>query len=234
MRTLQVTLKHLLIEDQKQIGILHYPNKVIEALLKELPGLTWSAEFSMHYVVNKRENFNKIMRLFKGVAWVNCHHFFPNKPINVKGERTLRIDRKKHLGKEIQVPEGFLRKLEIKRYSSNTAKSYISCFAGFMRHYRGQELLTLGEEEIRAYIRQLISKGLSNSSVNLNINAIKFYYEVVLGMPNRFYDVERPIREKKLPDVFSKEEILKMIDVTRNNKHKCIIGTLYSAGIRRS
>ena len=93
MKTLQVTLKHLLINDQKQIGVLHYPNKIISALLKELPDLKWSEEFSMHYVINKRENFNRIMELFKGVAWVNCNNFFPNKPLNGKTHEVLKIDR---------------------------------------------------------------------------------------------------------------------------------------------
>ena len=82
MKTLQVTLKHLLIDGQKQIGLLHYPNKIHSALTKELPDHKWSEEFSKHYVKNERENFNQIMDLFKGVAWVNCTYFFPNKPVN--------------------------------------------------------------------------------------------------------------------------------------------------------
>mgnify|MGYP000333137687 CR=1 FL=1 len=68
----------------------------------------------------------------------------------------------------------------------------------------------------------------------MSINAIKFYYEMVLGMPNRFYSIERPRKELKLPKVLSKEKILLMINNTNNIKHKCIISLLYSSGLRRN
>ncbi len=46
-----ITLKHLLIENQKQIGLKFYPNKVIQALIKELPNPKWSNEFGMVYIL---------------------------------------------------------------------------------------------------------------------------------------------------------------------------------------
>jgi integrase/recombinase XerD len=70
--------------------------------------------------------------------------------------------------------------------------------------------------------------------VNQAVNSVKFYYEVVLGMPNRFYSIERPRSENKLPKVISKEEVLAIINATNNIKHKCIVSLLYSAGLRRS
>jgi len=53
-------------------------------------------------------------------------------------------------------------------------------------------------------------------------------------MPNRFYDIERPIQKKQLPKVLSKSEILGLIANTNNLKHRCIVSLLYSAGLRRS
>ncbi len=52
-------------------------------------------------------------------------------------------------------------------------------------------------------------------------------------MPNRFYSIERPRKEERLPEVLSKEEIKRMIKVTQNLKHRCTISLLYSAGLRR-
>ena len=65
------------------------------------------------------------------------------------------------------------------------------------------------------------------------LNSIKFYYEAVMGMPNRFYSIERPRKEFKLPKVLSKQEIKLIIENTNNVKHKCIVSLLYSAGLRR-
>lgn len=52
-------------------------------------------------------------------------------------------------------------------------------------------------------------------------------------MPNRFYSIERPRKQKQLPSVLSKEEVLMLIEHTNNIKHKCIVGLLYSSGLCR-
>ena len=79
-----ITLKHLLIENQKQIGLKFYPNKVIQALIKELPNPKWSNEFGMVYILNNKSNLDKIFEKFRAVAWVNCSHFFINRPIDIE------------------------------------------------------------------------------------------------------------------------------------------------------
>ncbi len=53
-------------------------------------------------------------------------------------------------------------------------------------------------------------------------------------MPNRFYDLERPRRERTLPKVISKGEVMAIIENTNNIKHQCIVELLYSSGLRRS
>jgi hypothetical protein len=50
------------------------------------------------------------------------------------------------------------------------------------------------------------------SFINMAINAIKFYYEIVQGMPNRFYAVERPRKEQSLPEALSKQNVFAMIN----------------------
>jgi len=65
------------------------------------------------------------------------------------------------------------------------------------------------------------------------INSIKFYYEVVEEMPNRFYSIERPRKKDPLPKVISAEEVQVMIQCTTNIKHRCIISLFYSSGLRR-
>jgi len=70
---------------------------------------------------------------------------------------------------------------------------------------------------------------------NQRINAIKFYYEKVLGQERRCYKVNRAKREKTLPDVLSKEEIKKILDATVTDlRFFCMFSILYSAGLRIS
>ncbi len=92
----------------------------------------------------------------------------------------------------------------------------------------------LNENDIKPYLQKLTQNKRSNSYINQSINSIKFYYETVLGMPNRFYSIERPGKSKTLPVVLSKEDIISIINHTNNLKHKCIVSLLYSAGLQRS
>lgn len=113
-------------------------------------------------------------------------------------------------------------------------RTYITLFERYINFYKDQDLIMLDENDIRSYLKHLIQASKSDSYVNQTVNAIKFYYEIVYNMPNRFYYLERPRKKKKLPDVLSKEDVLKIIKQTSNIKHKCILSLLYSAGLRMS
>lgn len=231
-----ITLKHLLIKEEKQIGIKFYPDKMVQTVVKGLPDVKWSNEFNMVYIKNDPKNLTAIFNDFKGIAWINCSHFFP-KSANTFNNKPYTVNdyRKRELQPEFRVcPEEFLRKLELKHYSLNTAKTYINMFEIFINHYKDLELTKIDENDIRSYLQLMVQQNKSNSYINQMINSIKFYYEVVLEMPNRFYSVERPRKTESLPKVISLEEVQQIIKNTNNIKHKCIVSLLYSAGLRRN
>ena len=232
----QITIRHLFINNAKQIGIQFYPDKVIQALVKDLPQPKWSSVHKMAYILNTKENLSVLFEKFRGIAWVNCNYFFENTTLkNEVAPKNVTYFRKRQPTEHRKLcPETFLDKLEIKRYSENTVKAYVNAFEDFINYYKDQDLDTINDEDIRKYIQYLIQQNRSDSYVNLAINSIKFYYEVVLNMPNRFYSIERPRKKDKLPKVISKDEVFRMIEHTTNLKHKCIISLLYSGGLRRS
>lgn len=217
------------------IGLQFYPDKVVQALIKNLPGVKWSPKYQMAVLLNTSKNLNLIFETFKGVCWINCSYFFTNRPVSTHGEPLCVDDFRKrpHQTNWRYCPEPFYQKLELKKYALNTAKIYIHLFERFINFYKKEDLLNLDEFKIRAYLQSLVQQNLSDSYINQSINAIKFYYEVVLEMPNRFYSVERPQKKVSLPKVLSKEQVYKIIDSVDNPKHKCIVSLLYSSGLRR-
>jgi site-specific recombinase XerD len=54
----------------------------------------------------------------------------------------------------------------------------------------------------------------------------------VLGRDLEVIHIPRPRGEKKLPVVFSKAEVVKLLDATKNIKHKAILSLAYSSGAR--
>ncbi len=231
-----ITLKHLFIKEKQCIGLQFNADKVIQALIKELPNPKWSKEFNMVYIINNKSNINLVFEKFEGVAWVNCNYFFKDKKLNSDNKNTdVSWFRNRPIKKHFRAcPDEFLQKLELKKYSNSTVKNYVHSFEKFINYYKERELFSINENDIRIYLKKLVNEDRSNSYINMSINAIKLYYEMVLGMPNRFYSIERPRKESKLPKVLSKEEIIAIINLTNNIKHKCIISLLYSSGLRRN
>ena len=134
------------------------------------------------------------------------------------------------------IPSGYAETLCQMRYSPHTVRAYTTYFREFQQYFAGRNLRYIRPEEINAYIVHLIdTRGISSCQQNLRINSIKFYFEKVLGLERKCYEVKRAKRERTLPDVLSKEEIKSILDATGPDiRLFCMFSLLYSAGLRIS
>ncbi|MGB0888599.1 MAG: site-specific tyrosine recombinase/integron integrase [Vicingaceae bacterium] len=208
---------------------------MVQTVIKGLPEVKWSNKFGMAFIPHTQQNLDLIFNDFRGVAWINSGSFFYQQNQS-KGNKSnsLAHYQLRNLPKGYRAcPNEYLRKLELKQYALSTCKTYINLFEVFINYFKHWELTHIDEEQIRNYLQQLVHQGKSHSHINQVINSIKFYYEIVLEMPNRFYSIERPIRKETLPKVISLEEVAELIKHTNNIKHRCIVSLLYSSGLRR-
>jgi site-specific recombinase XerD len=140
----------------------------------------------------------------------------------------------KHAG-YLRCPKEYAEKLKELRYSVNTRNVYTDLFEEFINYYPDKVADEITEEEIISFLRYLVNeRKISTSYQNQSINAIKFYYERVLGGKRKIYLIERPRKENQLPEVLSEEEIASIIKSIQNLKHKALIMTIYSGGLRIS
>lgn len=135
-----------------------------------------------------------------------------------------------------ELPPGYLEKLRQVRYSDHTMRVYTTYFKDFQEYFKDEDIDLITSGKINAYLLYLINeKGISTCQQNQRINAIKFYYEKVLGRERHCYKVCRAKREKTLPDVLSKEEVKACLDaVAVDLRFFCMFSILYSAGLRIS
>lgn len=232
----RISLKNVVLDGKKRIGLVYRHDSTMDALVKSMDGVEWSSELDMHTIPKTRNSVNRIFKIFRGVAWVDVRALYPNRPVH-EGSEQLNLDRyrRRQITEGYRVvPESFLAKLELKRYAWNTAKTYISCFESFINYHREKDLNEIDDEDIKEYMQVLVRTGKSDTFINQTINSIKFYFEIVEGMPNRFYHIDRPRRSSRLPEVLDRDEILSIISAIKNIKHRCIISMLYGAGMRRS
>lgn len=186
-------------------------------------GCRWNIAQKSWYLSRSSENLERIQRVFTGKAI-----------LRFKNVEVAPSKAKRHAPKK-SIPEEYMNLLIRKRYSANTVKVYTSMFQAFMNYYPDKNLDDITENDVKKYQDYLIkSKKVSISTQNQAINSIKFYYEKVKGGEKMDLRIERPFKEKKLPEIISEHEVLKLLKATHNLKHKAIITMLYSSGLRRS
>lgn len=234
MNRLKIHIYHLYIDKARQIGIKYLKHKVLDTMIDSWGYARWSDAHGMMYVPNTKEKLNRIYTDLKGIAWIDSQHFFNQKyrrtdPENINTYKDLI--RLTELG---PCPETYLNKLISLNYSISTCKTYISTFKRFAYQHKGTDLDSLDDRDVSDYLLGLAKNNASRSALNLAVNAIKFYYEVVLEMPNRFYKLDRPRQTKALPVVIAKAQVYTIISNCNNLKHKTMLVLLYSSGIRIS
>ncbi|MDP3727849.1 MAG: tyrosine-type recombinase/integrase, partial [bacterium] len=94
--------------------------------------------------------------------------------------------------------------------------------------------LCLEEKDVRAYLLHLIEKGYGRESVRLIRAALHFYFKNILAKHLSLETVPLPKRAKTLPKVLSSQEIQAIFSVILNPKHKLLLMTAYSSGLRVS
>jgi len=122
--------------------------------------------------------------------------------------------------------------LELKNYSPKTVSCYLHWMLQFVRHHR-RSPLEMGDQEIRDYLHHLIKvKKVSQSSINQAYSAMKFFYATTLERTWNDIKIPRIKNSKKLPIVLSMEEVKALLECIDNLKHRSILTTIYSGGLR--
>jgi integrase/recombinase XerD len=132
-----------------------------------------------------------------------------------------------------ECPAEMILKLKELRYSEKTIKTYKGVFEEFINYYHKYDINKIEEPQIISYLRYLVmERKVSTSYQNQAINAVKFYYEKVLGGQRKFYFIDRPKKEQVLPAVLNEDEVVRLFKAIDNIKHKCMLMLAYSAGLR--
>ncbi|MCP4153673.1 MAG: tyrosine-type recombinase/integrase [bacterium] len=122
--------------------------------------------------------------------------------------------------------------MQFRNLSERTQETYLNAMVKLSQHY-GKSPDLIGQEEIFQYILHLSKeKDLAFSTCNIVLSACKCFYNNFLG--DGTIVLKAPPRKgpKKLPVVYSKEEVARLITATENSKHRMMIMTAYGSGLR--
>ena len=123
--------------------------------------------------------------------------------------------------------------MELKNLSFHTQRAYLAAVTGIARFYN-QSPDKMTTEKIEDYLLYLKhDKGIAPNSCYSVLTGLRFFYKnVVENEIPVTYSIRRTSR--KLPEVLTMEDVWKIICSTNNLKHRLILMTTYSAGLRAS
>lgn len=226
-------------------------NAELSLRVRRLKGVRWSSTKKAWYVQDSVFHREKFKLAAKGL--VEEKSFSKEVPTNVvafqKKDSTLFRDKfnpipKEPVGKEVlsnlhlvnyKALEKYVETLQLKAYSPKTITTYRNEFAQLLYVLKNKNVDDLDANRLRDYFLYCTNTlKLSEHTLHSRMNAVKFYFEKVLGREQIFFDIPRPKKPLQLPNVLAISQVELLFSKLENLKHKTMLFLAYSAGLRVS
>ena len=231
-----ITLLPLQIKGKNCIGIKHRFEKSVYWELKLERYINWNSELRIWVFESSNTNIAKLFSLLSDRYYIKISASIEISDIWLRQQLLEQIYVKDMYYKPC--PKEYLQFMQLHNYAWNTMLTYHNMVLRYINTYRTKTIKQIngfGIAEIDVYHKGLLQrKGVKASTINQSVNAIKLYYDKVVGIKIDTDKIERPKMPKSLPNIYSLEEIQKIIKHISNNKHKAILFLIYSAGLRIS
>lgn len=198
-----------------------------------------------------KSSWNKRIRGIADARWSKTHGAWhiPDTPENRRmvglmpdaettAEPTIRAlpqQRPRMSEKNLLQLKRMVEQLILKKYSRSTITTYRNEFTQLLMKLGDVPVEDLQPEHLRRYmIYCAVELGLSENTLHSRLNAIKFYFEQVLHRPRFLWEIPRPKKHLQLPKLLNENELTNLFNALTNKKHKAMLFTAYSAGLRVS
>ncbi len=205
-------------ESGRIIARFHYDaDKVLQ--LKTISGRMWHPDEKYWSFPNSAENIGRLNDIFQIPSSATI------RTDKQPGRHSVEMDLEQVLGR-------LKEEIKLKGYSWRTMKAYLSHCRNFIS-FCDKPADHLNESDVRKYLLFLNeTKQNSHSFINQAHSAIKFMFKYVFKKENAIITVSRCKKEKKLPVVLSRQEVVGILSSVENLKHRAILLMTYSAGLR--
>lgn len=229
----KITYQIIVHRNESRILIKFPVNKTWELRVRKVPGVKWSQTYKSWHIPDTMSN--RITCGLEKDTSINSSLMQPKTKIEnntllpVK-EKLLQLSENNR--KQLQL---FIEKLILKKYSDSTKRTYCNELVQLFYLLGNVPAQDLTSKHLTKYMLYCIEKlQLKENSLHSRLNALKFYYEQVLHKEQFFWDIPRPKRPLQLPKLLNEIELRKLFNALTNKKHKAMLFTAYSAGLRVS
>lgn len=141
--------------------------------------------------------------------------------------------------------ENYLK--NVKKYSINTVNSYVSDINIFISYLSVEKVnyKNINRDIIRSYLKYLDDNNYKSSSINRILSSLNDYYNYLVKNKiikyNYFNDINRPRKEKKLPNFINYAEYMNLISTIEKEdntylrlRNLLLLEILFDTGLRVS
>lgn len=231
-----ITLKPLRHNNQDHIAIGFAYNDTVKTYIKGFLGVRWSQTHSTFYVAHGQNTLHELFGYLKNGSYFIDYSAFKAQAKTVAGPDISKVVSPTilpQLSVEQQNQIGQFKKwLEQKRFSHNTVHTYVEVTVLFLRYLNLKHIAELTARSIEQFNYDFIFNAKKSVSYqNQCISGIK-HFMAFKGIAIETMDIQRPNKDKKLPNVLNKTETKALFDATHNLKHKTMLSLVYSGGLR--
>lgn len=220
-----IKIKSVTIEGKLRLGFDLRQHPGFSAYLHNIKGCCWCTHLGIWHIPFYANHLSYLQKKFSGR--VVFHSLDSGQISSAPAPKAAALLN--------PVPEAFHQQMRLKRYSVNTQKTYASVLGKFLSYWRDIEPTKITDQQVRDYMLYLVDKvHCSAAYQRQSINAIKLFFDAVVKLPLSAQVVISPRQSKKLPVVFSEQEVVLLLSQVVNLKHKALLYCIYSAGLRRN
>ncbi|SOD97646.1 tyrosine-type recombinase/integrase [Spirosoma fluviale] len=238
--------------DTSLLAVLFPEDPVANDLIRQVPGRRFSRSRRCWLLPNTRESVIKVGQLFgKGYCRFDEAVVRLYKPTATSSEldqatnptwppvgkeqacRTFKYAPPLREYDQHPIILALWAAMHVQNYSRKTFKNYKQALIVLIRYFEPGGIDSLTKAQYQKYLLFLVEKKrLSGSTLNVHINAYKFFCEKVFHREKEFYDIAYPRQAVKLPTVYSVAEVRAIFEATTSLKYRVLFMLVYATGLR--
>lgn len=229
--TTTLLLKKVLHRKKVRLLLVFPYNDAIISKIKDTEGYAWSQTLRGWYTNYTTENIDFIKQLLKNDVVFKLDNSVHNEGLKDAIERKEReISEENSL-----ILKSYSSYLKGKCYSESTVKTYTTFIADFFNYLKNTPIATLTNRDVEKFIETVfVPRNYSISTHRQFVSAVKLLKAFYPECKIEELQLIRPKKSRILPTVLSKEEVIDLLQCTKNLKHRTILAMIFSAGLRIS
>ncbi len=240
----RITLNRMVHRGEPQIAIQFDYDDAVKQYVKAFGGVRWSQTHRCFYFKDSTSNLHQFFKYLRKKSWYLDYSALNSGTKSIKAE-TIPAKQTKQKPQALQavykdLPKThkellnrYVKYLKGLRLSEQTLKVYGNFCLQFLNYCRDKSFENLDTKDVSRFVEDVIVKrNYSISSHRQCISALKHLGEFLNLSGLDYSQLKRPKKDKKLPTVLSREELIALLVATPNLKHRTILSLLYSAGLR--